>query len=53
MKILVKKNNGLVNIGEVKIYSKRQLRLNELDANIGMANGIQQAQMKAKLILMV
>ena len=29
MKILVKKDNGLVNIGEGKIYSKSQLRLNE------------------------
>ena len=25
MKILIKKNNGLVNIGEGKIYSKSQL----------------------------
>ena len=51
MKILVKKNNGLVNLGEGVIYSKSQLRLNELDANIGMANGIQQAQMKAKQLM--
>ena len=29
MKILVKKDNGLVNIGEGKIYSKSQLILNE------------------------
>ena len=29
MKILVKKNNQLVNIGEGRIYSKSQLRLNE------------------------
>ena len=29
MKILVKKDNGLVNLGEGKIYSKSQLRLNE------------------------
>jgi hypothetical protein len=29
MKILVKKNNKFVNLGEGKIYSKRQLRLNE------------------------
>ena len=33
MKILVKKDNGLVNIGEGKIYSKSQLRLNEDDEN--------------------
>ena len=53
MKILVKRNNGLVNIGEGKIYSKSQLRLTEggIDANIGMANGIQQAQMKAKQLM--
>lgn len=29
MKILVKRNNGLVNLGEGRIYSKSQLRLNE------------------------
>ena len=51
MKILVKRNNNLINLGEGKIYSKSQLRLNELDANIGMANGIQQAQMKAKQLM--
>jgi len=51
MKIIVKKNNQLVNLGEGRIYSKSQLRLNELDANIGMANGIQQAQMKAKQLM--
>ena len=33
MKILVKKNNGLVNLGEGRIYSKSQLRLNEIDSN--------------------
>jgi hypothetical protein len=51
MKILVKRNNNLINLGEGRIYSKSQLRLNELDANIGMANGIQQAQMKAKQLM--
>ena len=51
MKILVKRNNNLINLGEGKIYSKSQLRLNELDANIGTANGIQQAQMKAKQLM--
>ena len=29
MKILVKRNNNLINLGEGRIYSKRQLRLNE------------------------
>ena len=51
MKILVKRNNNLINLGEGRIYSKSQLRLNELDANIGMTNGIQQAQMKAKQLM--
>jgi hypothetical protein len=54
MKILVKTDKGLKNLGEGKIYSKSQLKLNELggvDANIGTANGIQQAQMKAKQLM--
>jgi hypothetical protein len=54
MQILVKKNNKLVKLGEGRIYSKSQLKLNELnglDANIGTANGIQQAQMKAKQLM--
>ena len=52
MKILVKRNNGLVNLGEGKIYSKSQLKLNEdLDANIPQANGIQQAQLRAKQLM--
>ena len=52
-KILVKRDNKLVNIGEGKLYTKSQLRLNEdmVDANIGTANGIQQAQMKAKQLM--
>ena len=52
--ITVKKNNKLVKLGEGRIYSKSQLKLNELnglDANIGTANGIQQAQMKAKQLM--
>jgi hypothetical protein len=53
MKIFVKKDNNLKPIGEGRIYSKSQLRLNEdgFDANLGMANGIQQAQMKAKQMM--
>lgn len=51
MRILVKTDKGLKNLGEGKIYSKSQLKLNELDANIGIANGIQQAQMKAKQLM--
>jgi hypothetical protein len=52
MKILVKRNDGLVNLGEGKIYSKSQLKLNEdLDANIPQANGIQQAQLRAKQLM--
>lgn len=53
MKIFVKKDNKLKPLGEGKIYSKSQLRLNEdgFDANLGMSNGIQQAQMKAKQMM--
>lgn len=54
MQVIVKKNNKLVKLGEGRIYSKSQLKLNELnglDANIGTANGIQQAQMKAKQLM--
>ena len=53
MKILVKKDNKLANLGEGKIYSKSQLRLTEngFDANIGQANGIAQAQMQAKRLM--
>lgn len=35
MKILVKKNNGFVNLGEGKIYSKKQLILKEKNELIG------------------
>lgn len=55
MQVLVKKDNKLVKLGEGKIYSKNQLRLNEFNngvqANIGNANGIQQAQMRAKQLM--
>jgi hypothetical protein len=53
MKIFVKRDNKLKPLGEGKIYSKSQLRLNEdsFDANLGMVNGIQQAQMKAKQMM--
>ena len=54
MKILVKRNNKLVNFGEGRIFSKSQLKLNEalgIDANIPQANGIQQAQMQAKQLM--
>lgn len=51
MQILVKTNKGLKNLGEGKLFSKGQLKLNEIDANIGMANGIQQAQLKAKQLM--
>ena len=54
MQVIIKKNNKLVKLGEGRIYSKSQLKLNELnglDANIGTANGIQQAQMKAKQLM--
>ena len=51
MQVIIKKNNRLVTLGEGRMYSKSQLKLNELDANIGMANGIQQAQMKAKQLM--
>ena len=55
MKIFVKKDNNLKPLGEGKIYSKSQLRLNEamngIDANIGSANGIQQAQIMAKQLM--
>lgn len=58
MQIIVKKNNKLVKLGEGRIYSKSQLKLNELnglDANLTAGNvpvnGIQQAQMKAKQLM--
>ena len=58
MQVIVKKNNKLVKLGEGRIYSKSQLKLNELnglDANLTAGNvpvnGIQQAQMKAKQLM--
>ena len=54
MQVLVKKGDKLLNLGEGRIYSKSDLKLNEangIDANIGQANGIQQAQMKAKQLM--
>lgn len=53
MKIFSKTDNGLRELGECKmIYKKGQVRLIEdIDANIGMANGIQQAQAKAKKLM--
>jgi hypothetical protein len=58
MQVIIKKNNKLVKLGEGRIYSKSQLKLNELnglDANLTAGNvpvnGIQQAQMKAKQLM--
>lgn len=49
MQVLVKNGDRLYSLGEGKIYSKKQVKLKEgLDASIGTANGLQQAQMKAK-----
>ena len=52
METFVKKNNMLVHIGEGKLFKKGELTIKEdVDANIGSANGIQQAQMKAKQLM--
>lgn len=54
METFVKKNNKLVRIGEGKLLKKGEILLKEengVDANIGTANGIQQAQMKAKQLM--
>lgn len=52
MRVLVKNNNRLVELGEGRVFSKSQLTLNEdVTASLGMANGIQAAQMKAKQIM--
>lgn len=49
MRVFTKRNNKLV---EGVPYRKSELRLSEdVDANIGSANGIQAAQMKAKQIM--
>lgn len=52
MEVLIKTNNGLQRLGEGKIFSKKQLKLREdIDAAIGSANGLQQAQQKAKKLI--
>lgn len=55
METFVKKNNKLVRIGEGRLFRKGEIMLKEdgagVDANIGTANGIQQAQMKAKQLM--
>ena len=56
METFVKKGNKLVRIGEGKLFKKCELSLIKedgagVDANIGTANGIQQAQMKAKQLM--
>jgi hypothetical protein len=55
METFVKKNNKLVRIGEGRLFKKGEIMLKEdgagIDANIGTANGIQQAQMKAKQLM--
>jgi len=54
METFVKKNNKLIRIGEGKLLKKGEILLREengVDANIGTANGIQQAQMKAKQLM--
>lgn len=52
MEVLVKTARGLKSLGEMKVFSKKSLNLKEdVDANIGTANGIQQAQMKAKQLM--
>lgn len=49
MRVFTKRNNRLV---EGVPYRKSELRLNEdVDANLGSANGIQAAQMKAKQLM--
>jgi len=54
METFVKKDNKLVRIGEGKLFKKGELSLikeDGIDANIDGANGIQQAQMKAKQLM--
>ena len=52
MRVLVKNDNRLLELGEGKMFSKSQLRLNEdVTASLGSANGIQAAQMKAKQLM--
>lgn len=52
MGVYVKRDNGFQYLGEGTLHSKQSLKLKEgVDANIGMANGIQQAQIKAKELM--
>lgn len=52
MKILRFRNNQLKSLGEGRLIPKTALTLKEdVDANIGAANGIQQAQMKARQLM--
>ena len=54
METFIKKGNKLVRIGEGKLFTKGELSLikeDGIDANIDGANGIQQAQMKAKQLM--
>ena len=55
METFIKKGNKLVRIGEGKLFTKGELSLvkedNGIDANIDGANGIQQAQLKAKQLM--
>jgi hypothetical protein len=54
METFVKKDNKLVRIGEGRLFKKGELSLikeDGIDANIDGANGIQQAQMKAKQLM--
>lgn len=52
MKIYSKNKIGkLKYLGEGTIYKKSQIRLSEMDANLGVSDSIEQAQMKAKKIM--
>lgn len=51
MKILVKKDNKLISLGEGKLYTKNQLKLNEVDASLPPVNGIQKAQQTAMRLM--
>lgn len=52
MEVLVKTTRGLKSLGEMRVLNKKSLKLKEeVDANIGTANGIQAAQMKARQIM--
>ena len=52
MWISLKRNNGFLELGEGKLISPNKMKLKEgLDANLGMASGIQQAQAKARQLM--